>query len=154
MTAEIQHYCRELDRHLNCPKKLRLEFQQETRRMAQDLLQSNPGAAGRDVAAFLGEPAELAQTFQESIDPAALARYRKRRRAGRRIAAAALALVLCGAAVLGWVKWSRYAEYQELFDEVQDADWVIIQHGPYKITEEEYNAARAEANASSSANGG
>lgn len=154
MTAELRGYYRELDRHLNCPRKLRLDFHRETRRMADELAGNCPGATPQNVSAFLGEPAALAATFQETIDPAVLSRYRKRRRAGRWIAGIGLALVLCIGGCVGWVQWSQYAEYQEMFDEIEDADWVIVQHGPREITEEEYYAIREAANTSSSLNGG
>lgn len=137
MTAELRDYYRELDRHLNCPRKLRRDFHRETRRMADDLLQSSPGATAGDISAFLGEPAALAAAFQETIDPAVLARYRKRRRAGRWIAGAGLALVLCVTAALGWAKWSQAQE-------VIKGDVWVVQGAPEEITQEEFEAIHAE----------
>lgn len=154
MTAELRGYYRELDRHLNCPRKLRLDFHRETRRMVDELAGNYPGGAPQEVSAFLGEPAALAAAFQETIDPAVLARYRKRRRAGRWIASVGLGLVLCAVAALGWVKWSQYVDYQKLFDEAEDADWVIVRHDPQELTEDEVRAFFEETGAAFPTTGG
>lgn len=145
MTAELKEYYRELDRHLNCPRKLRLGFKKETQRMADELVNSHPAAAPEDVSAFLGDPAALAESFQATIEPEVLSQYRKRRTWGLRLALTGLVLALCVGGGLGWAKWSEYAQYRDMFDEIQDADLVIIQHGPEKISEEEYYAIREDA---------
>lgn len=145
MTAELKEYYRELDKHLNCPRKLRQGFKKETQRMADELVNSHPDAAPEDVSAFLGDPAALAESFQATIEPEVLSQYRKRRTWGLRLALAGLVLVLCAGGGLGWAKWSEYAQYRDMFDDIKDADLVIIQHGPEKISEEEARTLFEEA---------
>lgn len=105
----LKGYLRQLNRALACPRGQRQQFLSETKRMAEDFLQGNPGATMEEVQSFLGDPQELAQTYLESIDPNVLSRYRIWR---GRVKLSVIALFV--AAFLGILMFSIYLYRQPI----------------------------------------
>lgn len=95
---ELAVYEKNLTRALNCPKAMRRSLLDRTRGMVQDFLAGKPDAEWDEVADFLGDPRELAQTMLETADQEMLAHYRKRKRLLKR-AAVGLAAVAFAIAV-------------------------------------------------------
>lgn len=91
---EVENYLRELNRHLDCPKRIRKPFLDKTRQMAEDFVQGKPDATAQDIIDYLGEPQELAQGFLETLEPEMLKRYRNRKKFLLRGCVAALIMLL------------------------------------------------------------
>lgn len=80
VNPELSCYFQRLKRLLDCPKKLRISFLNQTQRMAEDFLQGKPDATQEELIDYLGEPEELAHGFLEDLEPGVVERYRKRKR--------------------------------------------------------------------------
>lgn len=63
-------------------------------RAAEDYAQENPDATPEEVEMYLGDPAEVAQALMESIDPAEIERYQKRKKLGVMLTIGILAVAL------------------------------------------------------------
>ena len=90
----LDRYMKELSAALNCPKILRRQLLDQTRRMAEDFRAGKPDATWEDIRSYLGEPEELARTMLECENQEALGRYRKHKRLWKRAAVAFLLLAL------------------------------------------------------------
>ena len=99
MTDERNTYYRQLKRGLECPRAKREEFLAETRRAVRNFMEENPDAAFSDVERFLGEPEELARTYNETLEPQVREQFRKRKRLKRGLLWAAVIVVLVSAVV-------------------------------------------------------
>lgn len=93
---DIEVYFNELERHLDCPRRIRKPFLDKTRQMANDFLQGKPDATQQEMIAYLGEPRELAQGFLESLDEEIIEPYKSRKKLLLRgwIAILAIALIV------------------------------------------------------------
>ncbi len=105
----MKEYLRQLKRSLNCPWSHRRRFLSETRRMAEDYCQGHLSAAPEDIYTFLGGPKELAQTFLDSLDQEALARYQQRTCFLCRGLATLLVTALIGVSLWGYRLWANPA---------------------------------------------
>lgn len=63
-------------------------------RAAEEYAQENPDATPEEVEMYLGDPAEVAQALMESIDPAEIERYQKRKKLGVLLVIGVLAIAL------------------------------------------------------------
>ena len=79
-TGELKHYFHRLRELLPCPSKDRRRFLADARRMAEDFRLGNPGASPSQIAAFLGDPKELARGYLDTLDQESLLRYQRRRK--------------------------------------------------------------------------
>lgn len=80
MTAELTSYYHELKRQLQCPRAKRKEFLRETQRLADDYIENHPHAEFSDVAAFIGRPEDVAQSYHELLGPEVTRRYCRSKR--------------------------------------------------------------------------
>lgn len=151
--AAKQYFSR-VQRCLVCPAASRHQLLGRGRRLVAQFEQENPNAQYSDFVSAFGSPGDFAGQMLSCVDSGAVEAVQRRRKLGRKTALVCLVLALCVTAVLGWVKWSQYEKYRDIFHNIKDADWVIVQHGPYKISEEEFYVKRTEVNISFSENGG
>jgi len=79
MRRELKLYYKEVTRHLHCARNMRKNFIAETQRMAEDYAASNPDATFPQLKEFLGDPKDLAETFNQTLSPEHIVQYRKRR---------------------------------------------------------------------------
>ncbi len=77
-TGELSGYLRRVERALACPPDSRRALMDRVRRDAGQFLADRPEATAEEAAAYLGDPEELARGLLEMLDPAELARYRRR----------------------------------------------------------------------------
>lgn len=63
-------------------------------RAAEEYAQENPDATPEEVEMYLGDPAEVAQALMESIDPAEIECYQKRKKLGVMLTIGILAVTL------------------------------------------------------------
>ena len=96
MTDEWKTYAKALSRQLRCPRDKKRQFLEETRRLAEDYLAGDPNAGHAGLTAFLGDPGELARSYQESLGPEVMERYRRQRRLMRSLVCAAAVAVVLG----------------------------------------------------------
>ncbi len=96
---ELAVYEKNLTQALNCPKTMRRRLLDRTRGMVQDFLAGKPDAGWDEVADFLGDPQELAQTMLETADQEMLERYRKRKLWLKRGLVAAVIAALLGSSI-------------------------------------------------------
>lgn len=101
MTNELKAYYRALERRLECPKAAREEFLAETRRAAENFMEENPEAECSDVERFLGEPEELARTYNETLGAEVTGRFRKSRRLRTALLLVATVVVIASAILYG-----------------------------------------------------
>lgn len=99
MTNEWKAYYRALERRLECPKARREEFLSETRRAAENFMEENPEAGFSDVERFLGQPEELARTYNETLGAEVTEKFCRGRRL-RNILLLAAAVVVVAASVI------------------------------------------------------
>lgn len=98
---EVENYLRELNRHLDCPKRIRKPFLDKTRQMAEDFVQGKPDATPQELMDYLGKPRELAQGFLESLDEEIIEPYKSRKKLLLRGWIAILAIALIVVSVWG-----------------------------------------------------
>lgn len=79
MDKQLKEYYKQIEKALDCPKDMRESFLRETKKMAEDFLAEKPDAAFDEVKNFIGEPKELAITFEKSVDMELIEAYRKRK---------------------------------------------------------------------------
>lgn len=138
-------YAAHVRRRLTCSVPARRRLSLRCRELADQYAEENPDARYDDFVTAFGSPGDFAGELLSTLDGTEVETAQKRRGAAYRIILVCLVLALCGSAVFGWSQWFKYEQYRELFDEVKDADMVIVQYGPQKITDEEYEAIRIEA---------
>ena len=80
MTKELKHYYQEVRSHLFCPRREKKRLLAQAHQMVMELQESDPDLGYSDVVDFLGEPQELAATFMEGMDPAAVEGYKKKKK--------------------------------------------------------------------------
>lgn len=121
MTDEWKTYAKALSRQLRCPRDKKRQFLEETRRLAEDYLAGDPNAGHVGLTAFLGDPGELARSYQESLGPEVMERYRRQRRLMRSLLCAAAVAV-----VIGCVLYCIYLEHKWFDVEVTREETIII----------------------------
>ena len=121
MTDEWKTYAKALSRQLRCPRDKKRQFLEETRRLAEDYLAGDPNAGHAGLTAFLGDPGELARSYQESLGPEVMERYRRQRRLMRSLLCAAAVAV-----VIGCVLDCIYLEHKWFDVEVTREETIII----------------------------
>ena len=121
MTDEWKTYAKALSRQLRCPRDKKRQFLEETRRLAEDYLAGDPNAGHAGLTVFLGDPGELARSYQESLGPEVMERYRRQRRLMRSLLCAAAVAV-----VIGCVLYCIYLEHKWFDVAVTREDTIII----------------------------
>ena len=91
---EMASYFQHVRGRLSCSRRYQDEQMQKIFRAAEDYAQENPDATPEEVEMYLGDPAEVAQVLMESIDPAEIERYQKRKKLGVMLVIGALAVAL------------------------------------------------------------
>lgn len=79
MDKQLKEYYKQIEKALDCPKDMRESFLRETKKKAEDFLAEKPDAIFDEVKNFIGEPRELAITFEKSADMELIEAYRKRK---------------------------------------------------------------------------
>lgn len=92
--VEMASYFQHVRGRLSCSRRYQDEQMQKIFRAAEDYAQENPDATPEEVEMYLGDPAEVAQVLMESIDPAEIERYQKRKKLGVMLVIGALAVAL------------------------------------------------------------
>ena len=103
-------YFRGLERRLDCPAVRRRALLEDVRREARQFTQEKPDATPEEVAAYLGDPQELAQGLLETLNQEELSRYRRRRKLLLRGVVALLAVALLGASIWGYYQYTHPPE--------------------------------------------
>lgn len=91
---EMASYFQHIRGRLSCSRRYQDEQMQKIFRAAEEYAQENPDATPEEVEMYLGDPAEVAQALMESIDPAEIERYQKRKKLGVMLVIGALAVAL------------------------------------------------------------
>lgn len=93
MDKQLKEYYKQIEKALDCPKDMRESFLRETKKMAEDFLAEKPDATFDEVKNFIGEPRELAITFEKSADMELIEAYRKRKQFIKRALIALFVLI-------------------------------------------------------------
>lgn len=131
-----RQYVSHVRRRLTCSAASRRQLLLRSRELAKQFAAENPDAGYDDFVIAFGPPGNFAGELLSSLDGGEVENAQRRRRLVPRIVFGCLAAVLCVTAVWGWAQWSRYDQHREKFDAVKDADWVIVQQGSYRVTQE------------------
>lgn len=91
---EMASYFQHVRGRLSGSRRYQDEQMQKIFRAAEEYAQENPDATPEEVEMYLGDPAEVAQVLMESIDPAEIERYQKRKKLGVMLVIGALAVAL------------------------------------------------------------
>lgn len=92
--VEMASYFQHVRGRLSGSRRYQDEQMQKIFRAAEDYAQENPDATPEEVEMYLGDPAEVAQALMESIDPAEIERYQKRKKLGVMLTIGILAVAL------------------------------------------------------------
>lgn len=92
--VEMATYFQHIRGRLSCSRRYQDEQMQKIFRAAEEYAQENPDATPEEVEMYLGDPAEVAQALMESIDPAEIERYQKRKKLGVLLVIGVLAIAL------------------------------------------------------------
>ena len=92
--VEMVSYFQHVRGRLSCSRRYQDEQMQKIFRAAEEYAQENPDATPEEVEMYLGDPAEVAQALMESIDPAEIERYQKRKKLGVMLTIGILAVTL------------------------------------------------------------
>lgn len=92
--VEMATYFQHIRGRLSCSRRYQDEQMQKIFRAAEEYAQENPNATPEEVEMYLGDPAEVAQALMESIDPAEIERYQKRKKLGVLLVIGVLAIAL------------------------------------------------------------
>lgn len=93
---EIQQYCRQVDKLLDCPKASKKAFLQQTSVTLQRLVTEQPQLSYAQAIKCIGAPQDLASFFLETQDAASLARYYRRKQFYKKIFYTVVTLLLVG----------------------------------------------------------
>ena len=110
LESDLKRYYKDIRKHLFCSRKAQIDFLAEAHRLVDDFLENQPDAAFGDIVKNVGEPAELAEAFLNTLPDTEVERFRKARRKQKRLAIALPALVmivLVGAII--YISWVRRA---------------------------------------------
>ena len=91
---EMASYFQHVRGRLSGSRRYQDEQMQKIFRAAEEYAQENPDATPEEVEMYLGYPAEVAQALMESIDPAEIERYQKRKKLGVMLTIGILAVTL------------------------------------------------------------
>lgn len=91
---EMASYFQHVRGRLSGSRRYQDEQMQKIFRAAEEYAQENPDATPEEVEMYLGDPAEVAQALMESIDPAEIERYQKRKKLGVMLTIGILAVTL------------------------------------------------------------
>lgn len=92
--VEMASYFQHVRGRLSGSRRYQDEQMQKIFRAAEEYAQENPDATPEEVEMYLGDPAEVAQALMESIDPAEIERYQKRKKLGVMLTIGILAVAL------------------------------------------------------------
>lgn len=92
--VEMASYFQHVRGRLSGSRRYQDEQMQKIFRAAEEYAQENPDATPEEVEMYLGDPAEVAQALMESIDPAEIERYQKRKKLGVMLTIGILAVTL------------------------------------------------------------
>lgn len=143
--AARQYFSR-VRRRLICPSASRDQLLGRGRRMMAQFDEENPDAQYSDFVSAFGTPKDFVEQMLSCVDSEAVNAVQRRYRYIKHTAVIALALVLAAGGVFGCLQMVKYGKYQEIFNDIKDANIVIVQHGPYEISNEEARITFKEAN--------
>ncbi len=121
MDKQLKEYYKQIEKALDCPKDMRESFLRETKKMAEDFLAEKPDATFDEVKNFIGEPRELAITFEKSSDRELIEAYRKRKQFIKRALIALAAVIF-----IAVVAFSIYAANIRMNAVITREDTIII----------------------------
>ena len=80
MEKQMEQYCRKVKSFLQCSPADARRCIADVQRTAKRLRQEEPGISMDEIMGFLGEPEEVARMFRDTLDPARVERYRRRKK--------------------------------------------------------------------------
>lgn len=98
MTKAVDRYCAQINKSLNCPRRLKKTFLRQLRNEAQFFCEAQGNVALQSLYDQFGAPEVVAEEFLAELNPAAVEKYANYRRKAWSMAAvtAALAAILAG----------------------------------------------------------
>ena len=97
MGQVLEQYCQQLNALLPCPPEDAKRCIADVRQSAKRLREEQPEITADEIREFLGEPRDVARMFLDTLDPARVERYRKRKKWFIRLLIGVLTVALCGA---------------------------------------------------------
>lgn len=95
LESDLKRYYKDIRKHLFCSRKAQIDFLAEAHRLVDDFLENQPDAAFGDIVKNVGEPAELAEAFLNTLpDRMEIERYHLIRRRQKRLILATLSLLI------------------------------------------------------------
>lgn len=94
VALEMEPYFQRVKTRLRCPEKRRGTLLERVHRAAEEFAAENPEATPEEMEQYLGDPAEVAQELMETLDPAELERYQRRKKLGALLCIGLLAVAL------------------------------------------------------------
>lgn len=100
----IKKYMQATKRLLICPKDYRSQFTDDMKRDMEHFIQENEPKGYSDITCYFGTPAELAQTYLDSVPKDELAKYKIKRKAYITILSIIMVILLVSTIVLSVYK--------------------------------------------------
>ncbi len=100
----IKKYMQATKRLLICPKDYRSQFIDDMKRDMEHFIQENEPKGYSDITCYFGTPAELAQTYLDSVPKDELAKYKIKRKAYITILSIIMVILLVSTIVLSVYK--------------------------------------------------
>ena len=127
--AAKQYFSR-VQRCLVCPAASRHQLLGRGRRLVAQFEPENPNAQYSDFVSAFGSPENFAGQMLSCVDSGAVEAVQRRRRRIKQTVLIGLMLVLLVSTVFWFARWNKIYE-------IVRGNFVIVQHDPEKITEEE-----------------
>lgn len=126
VALEMEPYFQRVKTRLRCPEKRRGTLLERVHRAAEEFAAENPEATPEEMEQYLGDPAEVAQELMETLDPAELERYQRRKKLGALLCIGVLtvALVFAGAWIVRLLRQPFQIEATEtlvIYEEVTNS---------------------------------
>ena len=126
VALEMEPYFQRVKTRLRCPKKRRGTLLERVHRAAEEFSAENPEATPEEMEQYLGDPAEVARELMETLDPAELERYQRRKKLGALLCIGVLtvALVFAGAWIVRLLRQPFQIEATEtlvIYEEVTNS---------------------------------
>ena len=99
VALEMEPYFQRVKTRLRCPKKRRGTLLERVHRAAEEFSAENPEATPEEMEQYLGDPAEVARELMETLDPAELERYQRRKKLGALLCVGLLTVALVSAII-------------------------------------------------------
>lgn len=122
----IRKYMRATRRLLICPKEFRSQFIKDMKKDIDLFIQENDPDGYPDIISYFGTPAELAQTYLESVPQDELANYRIKRTSHITITNTVLVALLMSAIVLLFILFQKSREIDVIY--VESSIEVLDEH--------------------------